>query len=81
MGWSWFETPPAVEPDVDPIEICRAFARCFEGRDGQLALDHLQRAISDRRLPPEASDQTLRHLEGQRAAVAYIRALVTRGQQ
>ena len=81
LGWSWFEPAAPAEPEIDPIELCRTFARCFQGRDGEIALGHLKRTILDRRLPPEASDRALRHLEGQRAAVAYLRALVTRGQQ
>lgn len=80
-GWSWFEPPAPAAPESDPIELCRAFARCFQGRDGEIALGHLERTILDRRLSPEASDQALRHLEGQRSAVAYVCALIARGQQ
>lgn len=81
LGWSWFEPSAPDEPAIDPIELCRTFARCFQGRDGEIALAHLERTTLDRRLPPDASDRALRHLEGQRAAVAYLRALVARGQQ
>jgi hypothetical protein len=42
-------------------------------------LEHLRRLILDRRCPPGASDAELRHLEGQRFAVAYIRQMVERG--
>jgi hypothetical protein len=42
-------------------------------------LEHLRRVILERRLAPHASDAELRHLEGQRYAVAYIAALVERG--
>jgi hypothetical protein len=42
-------------------------------------LGHLCRLILDRRCPPGASDAELRHLEGQRFAVAYIRQMVERG--
>ena len=42
-------------------------------------LEHLRRIILERRLAPHASDAELRHLEGQRYAVAYIIALVERG--
>jgi hypothetical protein len=44
-----------------------------------MVLDHLKRVILERRLPPNASDAELRHLEGQRHAVAYILAMVERG--
>jgi hypothetical protein len=42
-------------------------------------LEHLRRVVLDRRLAPHASDAELRHLEGQRYAVAYIVAMVERG--
>jgi hypothetical protein len=76
IGWAWFEehcSPPA------ETEICRAFARCFHGSDGRLIVDHLKRLILDRRLPPSATDAELRHLEGQRSAVAHMLAMVERG--
>ncbi len=78
-GWAWFDA--ASEPMIeqpDP-ELCRAFARCFAGADGQRVIEHLRRLILDRRLPPGASDAALRHLEGQRFAVAYLLAMVERG--
>jgi hypothetical protein len=42
-------------------------------------LEHLRRTVLERRLPPTASDAELRHLEGQRYAVAHIIAMVERG--
>ena len=79
-GWAWFAhdaTPADRRPEE--IELCRAFARCFAGADGRLVLEHLRRTVLERRLPPNASDAELRHLEGQRYAVAHIVAMVERG--
>jgi hypothetical protein len=42
-------------------------------------LEHLRRTVLERRLAPNASDAELRHLEGQRYAVAHIVAMVERG--
>jgi hypothetical protein len=80
-GWGWFEAQDAstAGPASEDRELCLAFARCFAGADGQLVLDHLRRVILERRLPPPASDAELRHLEGQRHAVASIVAMVKRG--
>ena len=77
-GWTWFETQGRADEPVDP-ELCRAFARCFAGSDGERVLGHLERLVLLRRLPPQASDAELRHLEGQRHAVAYLAAMVARG--
>jgi hypothetical protein len=80
-GWAWFaaaEAQPAGAAS-DDLELCRAFARCFAGADGEVVLDHLKRVVLARRLPPAASDAELRHLEGQRCAVAHIVAMVERG--
>ena len=78
-GWSWFEAGEALNGVPVDDELCRAFARCFAGADGELASRHLARVFLDRRLPPTASDAELRHLEGQRCAVAHIEALIARG--
>lgn len=78
-GWAWFEGQGALPDDPAEAALARVFARCFAGAEGQIVLDHLQRLILDRRLSPEASDAELRHLEGQRFAVAYIAAMVARG--
>jgi hypothetical protein len=78
-GWAWFATDDVAEPDPEDGELCRAFARCFAGADGHLVLEHLRRVMLERRLPPGASDAELRHLEGQRHAVAHIVAMVGRG--
>jgi hypothetical protein len=57
----------------------RAFATVFDGDHGAQVLDHLRRLFLDRRLGPTATDAELRHVEGQRAVVAYILALIERG--
>jgi hypothetical protein len=77
-GWAWFAADAAAAAGDDG-EACRSFARCFAGTDGRMVLDHLKRVVLERRLPPNASDAELRHLEGQRYAVAYIVAMVERG--
>jgi hypothetical protein len=77
-GWSWFEAASA-SVDSSDSELCRAFARCFAGPDGHAVIAHLTRSVLDRRLPPSASDAELRHLEGQRYAVAGVLAMVERG--
>jgi hypothetical protein len=67
------------EPDHE--ELCRAFARCFAGTDGQRVAEHLKRLILDRRLLPSASDAELWHAEGQRFAVAYVMSMAARGRE
>ena len=80
QGWGWFADDPApLEPDPEELELHRAFARCFAGADGRVVLEHLRQTVLERRLPPHASDAELRHLEGQRYAVAHIVAMVERG--
>lgn len=77
-GWTWFERAEATPPD-GLAEVALAFARCFSGRQGDLALGHLRRLTQERHLGPEAGEAALRHLEGQRQLVAYIASLVQRG--
>jgi hypothetical protein len=78
-GWSWFDIGTCPTDEASNLELCRAFARCFAGQDGQRVMAHLARTILDRRLPPGASDAELRHLEGQRCAIAGVVAMVERG--
>ena len=79
IGWSWFEAGETAPDDRSEAELCRAFARCFAGPDGQTVVAHMTRSILDRRLPPSATDAELRHLEGQRCAVAALLAMIERG--
>lgn len=60
-------------------ETARAYARTFAGPHGEAVLAHLRAATIGRRLGPEASEALLRHVEGQRALVAAIEALIVRG--
>jgi hypothetical protein len=78
-GWGWFAADNTAAADPEDLELCREFARCFAGPAGRRVLEHLRRVVLDRRLAPHASDAELRHLEGQRYAVAYIVAMVERG--
>ncbi|HEX5079171.1 MAG TPA: hypothetical protein VFV80_08470 [Geminicoccaceae bacterium] len=78
-GWSWFEAREEASPDPGETSLCRAFARCFSGPEGQQALAHLRRRILDRRLGPSATDAELWYLEGQRGAIAYVLGMIERG--
>lgn len=78
-GWDWFVSQDATPANEQQLELCRAFARCFASAEGRSALEHLRRVVLERRLAPNASDAELRHLEGQRYAVAYVVAMVERG--
>jgi hypothetical protein len=79
VGWAWFEDARPEADDAALDEVCRAAARCLSGADGDLITGHLRRLVLERRLPPEASDAELRHLEGQRWAIAHLLALAARG--
>jgi hypothetical protein len=78
-GWSWFEPSAGTASGASESELCRSYARCFAGPDGRDVVAHLTRSILDRRLPPNASDAELRHLEGQRFAIAGVLAMIERG--
>lgn len=54
-------------------------ARVFRGADGDRFLAYLRGLTLDRVLGPAASDQALRHLEGQRQLVQHIANLVAQG--
>ena len=77
-GWAWLDA--AAEADNPAkADLYRAAAACLGSADGRLLARHLRRVFLDRRLPPTASDAELRHLEGQRAAVAHLFRLAERG--
>jgi hypothetical protein len=78
-GWTWFETAVVATEDPEEQELRRAFARCFSSADGRLVMETLERLMLNRRLSPNASNGELRHLEGQRFAVAYIATMAARG--
>jgi len=69
-GWAWFEaTPPSGGQNE---ALANAAIACFAGRNGDLLLQHLRNVYLDRRVAPSASDAELRHVEGQRSAIAYL---------
>lgn len=74
-GWAWFADTGAPAPADAPLFV----ARCFSTPDGRRTLDLLKAMTLERATGPEASDATLRHLEGQRCLVALLLALVARG--
>ena len=83
-GWDWFSEPrpgaaPASGAADDEVDLARAYARVFRGRDGARVLAHLQALTFGRVLGPGASDVLLRHTEGGRHVVALMLALVRRG--
>lgn len=78
-GWDWLEPTEAVS--TDDHEIGRSFARTFAGGDGGRVLAWLRAATIERRLPPDASEAHLRHLEGQRHLVAAIERMTAKGRE
>jgi hypothetical protein len=76
-GWAWLEAP--ADSGAPAADLCRAATACFATPDGRLLVRHLRRVFLDRRLPATASDAELRHLEGQRSAVAHLLQLAERG--
>lgn len=60
---------------LDDAEIRQAFAKCFLTREGRIVLSFLQRITLERYLGPDCSADQLRHLEGQRHLVCYIKSL------
>lgn len=58
-----------------------AFARLFHRPEAETVMAYLKRRTLERVLPPDASDSELRFLEGQRALVVHIIALIQQGQQ
>ncbi|KJS38864.1 MAG: hypothetical protein VR70_09105 [Rhodospirillaceae bacterium BRH_c57] len=81
--------PPSEAPGEWPFDglqvaagddgLAGSYARVFAGGDGRRVLDHLRGQTVNRALGPGASDAALRHLEGQRALIASILALIVRG--
>jgi hypothetical protein len=75
-GWPWNDADHARACERDLGEVYRS---CFASAAGRLVLDHLRKVFLLRRVAPTASDAELRHVEGQRAAVAWILALAGSG--
>ncbi len=60
---------------MEEREIRQTFAKCFSNREGRIVLSFLQRITLERYLGPECPNEQLRHLEGQRHIVSYIKSL------
>lgn len=79
-GWLFPAPVAGVMPEPEQAsELAAAAARCLSGVDGQRLLDGLIGMTLHRTVGPALSDAALRHLEGQRALVAWLLALVGRG--
>lgn len=63
------------------MTVAAAFTRLFNRSDGDRVLAHLKHITQERVLAPNGSDAELWFLEGQRALVALIIALINQGQQ
>lgn len=68
---------PEATPGRERVE--RAFARCFSGPEGEIALAYLRRLTFERFHGPDTPEAALRHLDGQRQLVATITAMIERG--
>ena len=78
-GWTWLDAPAALHGDEAALLLARQAARLFATPDGEAVLRHLKAMTVDRCLAPEAGDNALRHLEGQRHLVLHLLALAARG--
>lgn len=74
-----FEIPDPSRMEARAIE--QIFARVFSTEDGKKVLNHLAAMTFMRAAAMDAPDETLRHLEGQRALMATIMRLTERGRQ
>ncbi|MEZ5823462.1 MAG: hypothetical protein R3C97_01575 [Geminicoccaceae bacterium] len=72
-GWSWFENREDTQSENDGLRDL--FEATFATRPGRIVLAHLRQLFIERRVPPSATDAELRHVEGARAAIAYIERL------
>ncbi len=63
----------------DQKNIDRLFARVFSTDDGQKILAYLHHITANRVMSAQATEEQLRHMEGQRALVQTIQKLSTRG--
>ena len=63
----------------DRQNVERSFSRLFASDDGRSVLNHLQIITYHRALGATATDEQLRHLEGQRSLVSTILRLIERG--
>ncbi len=58
--------------NLPPDDISKAYARCFNGRDGQTVLEHLHQITLFRITDPTMDPTALRQLEGQRQLVLFM---------
>ena len=63
------------------IQVARALTRLANTTDGKTVLNYLRQKISGRILSPQASNQELWYLEGQRALIATMERLIQNGKQ
>jgi len=80
--WTWFETDSTTPVPTENDEIttlAKITARVFRGDDGEHLLRFMNSITTERTLGPDASDNLLRHLEGQRQFVAKLNSLVRLG--
>jgi len=68
---------PSIRLEQKDME--RIFTRLFSSEDGQKVLSYLQVMTFQRAYGPNATDEQLRHAEGQRALMATILRMVDRG--
>lgn len=66
------------KPDLEK-RLNEAFAYCFRGKTGALALDYLQSITINRIRGPGIPPDELLHLEGSRYLYGIIKARVNRG--
>ncbi|MCF3628141.1 hypothetical protein RJ527_08700 [Thalassospiraceae bacterium LMO-SO8] len=82
--WPWrpedfFQSATANAGATDGDRAARLAARCFRSTDGAALLSYLKALTLDRALGPDATDATLRHLEGQRHLVRHLSHLIDLG--
>ncbi len=62
-------------------QVARALVRLSNTPDGKVVLNYLTQTITNRVLAPQASNQELWYLEGQRAFIATLHHLIQQGKQ
>jgi hypothetical protein len=82
--WGWFDTASGSAPAsyalaFDKNQLATIITRFFRSSEGAYLLDYLRAITVERTLGPDASDNLLRHLEGQRQLVSMLINLADRG--
>ena len=70
---------PYVTARADKKDVERTFTRLFLTEDGQKVLSYLQLITYHRAASPNATDEQIRHLEGQRTLMTTILRLINNG--